>query len=176
MSLRVILKVFQNRIEKILFQRLLGLKAASSLLILVCLLSIVFSSSVYSQNSQLQNFNTKEGLPQSQVYDIVQDSIGYLWLATQGGGLARFDGDEFTVFNKKRGLQSNFVNALLVSGDDLYIGTHAGLFLARHRQADDAKAHCWAVRRPKQVKAKLIWSFLAPPKGINAAFVTITPS
>ncbi len=134
LSLRVILTVFQNRtclvgrqVEKFLFQRLLGFKVARRNLILVCLLSIVFSSSVYSQNSQLQNFNTKEGLPQSQVYDIVQDSIGYLWLATQGGGLARFDGDEFTVFNKKKGLQSNFVNTLLVSGDDLYIGTHAGL-------------------------------------------------
>jgi len=88
---------------------------------------LLFSPFTYSQNSQLQNFNTKEGLPQSQVYDIGQDSIGYLWLATQGGGLARFDGDEFTVFNKKKGLQSNFVNALLVVGDKLYIGTHAGL-------------------------------------------------
>jgi ligand-binding sensor domain-containing protein/two-component sensor histidine kinase len=88
---------------------------------------LLISSFTYSQNSQLQNFNTKEGLPQSQVYDIVQDSIGYLWLGTQGGGLARFDGDEFTVFNKKKGLQSNFVNTLLVSGEHLYIGTHAGL-------------------------------------------------
>ena len=80
-----------------------------------------------AQNSQLQNFTTKEGLPQSQVYDIVQDSIGYLWLATQGGGLARFDGDEFTVFNEKSGLKSNFINALFVKNDSLFVGTYAGL-------------------------------------------------
>lgn len=91
------------------------------------LLFLLLSTFSFSQNSQLQNFNTKEGLPQSQVHDIVQDSIGYLWLATQGGGLARFDGDEFTVFNEKSGLKSNFINGLLVSNDSLYIGTHSGL-------------------------------------------------
>lgn len=96
-------------------------------LLLFCLFSFLFTSSLYSQNSQLQNFNTKEGLPQSQVYDIVQDSIGYLWMATQGGGLARFDGDEFTVFNEKQGLKSNFVNTLLVRNDSLFVGTYSGL-------------------------------------------------
>ncbi len=96
--------------------------------ILFSLLSFLFINfSSYSQNSQLQNFTTKEGLPQSQVYDIVQDSIGYLWLATQGGGLARFDGDEFTVFNEKKGIKSNFVNTLLVKNDSLFVGTHSGL-------------------------------------------------
>jgi ligand-binding sensor domain-containing protein/two-component sensor histidine kinase len=58
---------------------------------------------------------------------MVQDSIGYLWLATQGGGLARFDGDEFTVFNEKAGLKSNFVNSLFVSNDSLFVGTFSGL-------------------------------------------------
>ncbi|MEQ6123878.1 two-component regulator propeller domain-containing protein [Pseudotenacibaculum sp. MALMAid0570] len=96
-------------------------------ILLFCLCCLFFTSLSYSQNSQLQNFNTKEGLPQSQVYDIVQDSIGYLWLATQGGGLARFDGDEFTVFNEKKGLKSNFVNSLLVRNDSLFIGTYSGL-------------------------------------------------
>ena len=88
---------------------------------------LFLSLSSYSQNSQLQNFTTKEGLPQSQVHDIAQDSIGYLWLATQGGGLARFDGNDFQVFSEKKGLQSNFVNSLLVKNDSLFIGTFTGL-------------------------------------------------
>ena len=91
------------------------------------ILLLTLSFSAFSQNSQLQNFTTKDGLPQSQVYDIVQDSIGYLWLATQGGGLARFDGDEFTVFNEKKGLKSNFLTSLLFKNDSLFIGTHSGL-------------------------------------------------
>ncbi|MFY0631104.1 MAG: histidine kinase [Flavobacteriaceae bacterium] len=99
------------------------------LFLLFALCSFLFFPCSYSQNSQLQNFTTKEGIPQSQVYNIVQDSIGYLWLATQGGGLARFDGDEFTVFNEKKGLKSNFVNTLLVKNDSLFIGTSSGLSL-----------------------------------------------
>jgi len=95
--------------------------------LLFSLFCFLVSPFLFSQNSQLQNFNTKEGLPQSQVYDMVQDSIGYLWLATQGGGLARFDGDEFTVFNEKAGLKSNFINSLLVSNDSLFVGTFSGL-------------------------------------------------
>ena len=102
----------------------LSLFKRNNILCILFFLLVIFSSN--SQNSQLQNFTTKEGLPQSQVYDIAQDSIGYLWLATQGGGLARFDGDEFTVFNEKKGLKSNFVNSLLVKNDSLFIGTYSG--------------------------------------------------
>ena len=83
--------------------------------------------SLYSQNSQLQSFTTKDGVPQSQVNDIVQDSIGYLWLATQGGGLARFDGKNFKVYNENKGLKSNFVQSLLVKNDSLFIGSLSGL-------------------------------------------------
>ncbi|MFD2567821.1 ligand-binding sensor domain-containing protein [Pseudotenacibaculum haliotis] len=116
MSLRVILNLFQQKCKFI----------RTDIFVFI-LFSLFLSSYSFSQNSQIQNFNTKEGLPQSQVYDIVQDSIGYLWLATQGGGLARFDGDKFTVFNEKTGLKSNFVNSLLVKDDSLFIGTFSGL-------------------------------------------------
>ena len=131
MSLRVILSLAQNCIEKSSFRKVLDInlnlkfKFTRSDILIAFFLFVSFSS--YTQNSQLQNFTTKEGLPQSQVYDIVQDSIGYLWLATQGGGLARFDGDEFTVFNERKGLKSNFVSSLLVKNDTLFIGTHSGL-------------------------------------------------
>lgn len=135
MSLRVILKFFQNCIEKSALVSVLDtnfnfsqkLKFTRTNILALAFFSLLFTSYSFSQNSQIQNFNTKEGLPQSQVYDIVQDSIGYLWLATQGGGLARFDGDKFTVFNEKGGLKSNFVNSLLVKDDSLFIGTYSGL-------------------------------------------------
>ena len=133
-SFRVILSKTQNCIEKSLLMKVLDINlnlkfkfTRTDILTLFLVSCFFLNHSTYSQNSQLQNFTTKEGLPQSQVYDIAQDSIGYLWLATQGGGLARFDGDEFTVFNEKKGLKSNFVNSLLVKNDSLYIGTYSGL-------------------------------------------------
>ena len=60
-----------------------------------------------AQNDQLRAYTLKDDLPQSQVNAISQDAMGYLWIGTQGGGIARFDGKTFTVWNEKNGLGSN---------------------------------------------------------------------
>ncbi len=52
----------------------------------------------------LRNYTAVDGLPQSQVLAMLEDRNGYLWVGTQGGGLARFDGREFTVYSTKDGL------------------------------------------------------------------------
>src|SRR5262245_50936069 len=59
-------------------------------------------------------WTTEDGLPQNSVNAIVQTRDGYLWLATFGG-LARFDGVRFTIFNSANtpGLNSNRMTALL---------------------------------------------------------------
>ncbi|SDR73128.1 Two component regulator propeller [Formosa sp. Hel1_31_208] len=80
-----------------------------------------------AQNKQLRAFTLEDGLPQSQIYAMTQDYKGYLWLGTQGGGLARFDGEVFNVFNEKNGLASNYIYALSAANDTLYIGTKEGL-------------------------------------------------
>ncbi len=80
-----------------------------------------------AQNSQLRSYTIEDGLPQSQVYDLLQDDMGYLWLGTQGGGLANFDGDTFEVWNESDGLLSNYIHALHASHDSLFVGTRRGL-------------------------------------------------
>ena len=90
-------------------------------------LLIFINIQLTAQNSQLRSYSIEDGLPQSQVYDIVQDDIGYLWLGTQGGGLSNFDGTNFSVWNENNGLLSNYIHALHTSNDSLYIGTDRGL-------------------------------------------------
>lgn len=80
-----------------------------------------------AQNRQLRAFTLEDGLPQSQVFGMTQDEKGYLWLGTQGGGLAQFDGNAFKVFNDKNGLISNYINSLLTVNNTLYLGTKRGL-------------------------------------------------
>ncbi len=84
-------------------------------------------TTISAQNNQLRAYTLEDGLPQSQVYDIVQDEIGYLWLGTQGGGLSRFNGEEFKVWNESDGLQSNYIHSLAFVNDSLFIGTKSGL-------------------------------------------------
>ncbi|UZO82412.1 histidine kinase [Aquimarina sp. ERC-38] len=81
----------------------------------------------YAQNGGLRAYTLEDGLPQSQVHDIVQDDVGYLWLATRGGGICRFDGKEFKVWNEGDDLISNYVNTLKTVGDTLFIGNRKGL-------------------------------------------------
>ncbi|MGS2725754.1 ligand-binding sensor domain-containing protein [Psychroserpens sp. BH13MA-6] len=81
----------------------------------------------FTQNKQLRAYTLEDGLPQSQVYAIVQDEKGYLWVGTQGGGLARFDGTEFKVFNETHGLASNYISSLVINNNTLYIGSQLGV-------------------------------------------------
>lgn len=60
----------------------------------------------------IRNYTAVDGLPQSQVNMILEDKNGYLWIATHGGGLARFDGREFKVFTTLDGLLSNIITFL----------------------------------------------------------------
>jgi signal transduction histidine kinase/ligand-binding sensor domain-containing protein len=57
----------------------------------------------------LLNYSAAEGLPQSQVTNILEDQEGYLWMGTQGGGLTRFDGREFKVYTVQDSLLANEV-------------------------------------------------------------------
>ena len=54
-----------------------------------------------AQNYHFQNYSLEEGLPQSQVWKMLQDSRGSIWMGTNGGGLVRFNGNKFDVFRKK---------------------------------------------------------------------------
>ncbi|GAA4272709.1 two-component regulator propeller domain-containing protein [Aquimarina gracilis] len=88
---------------------------------------LLFIGDAYTQNNRLRAFTLEDGLPQSQVYDLIQDEMGYLWLGTQGGGLCRFNGEEFKIWNETHGLQSNYIHALTFVNDSLFIGTKRGL-------------------------------------------------
>ena len=58
-------------------------------------------------------WKTENGLPDNAVTAVVQTRDGYLWVGTYGG-LVRFDGVRFTVFNSAStpGLQSDRITGL----------------------------------------------------------------
>ncbi len=83
--------------------------------ILVFFLGAVFISiQLKAQQFSLRHYTAVDGLPQSQVNAIVEDENGYLWIGTQGGGLARFDGKEFKTYNTLDGLLSNIISSLMI--------------------------------------------------------------
>jgi ligand-binding sensor domain-containing protein/signal transduction histidine kinase len=80
----------------------------------------IFAASAFTQSfyHSTRNYTAIDGLPQSQVMAMVEDKNGYLWIGTQGGGLARFDGRTFKVYTTLDGLLANQVIGLEFDRDD----------------------------------------------------------
>ena len=67
---------------------------------------------INSQTPSYYHYTSSEGLASSTVYDIIQDKDGFMWFAT-ANGISKFDGNKFTTFRNKEGLNSNSIIALL---------------------------------------------------------------
>jgi len=95
-------------------------------------------------------WNTEDGLPDNAVTAVVQTRDGYLWIGTYGG-LARFDGMHFTVFNSANtlGLQSDRITSLYEDAKGaLWIGHERGDLTCYHDGKFESLAvHETGVRR-----------------------------
>jgi two-component sensor histidine kinase len=82
--------------------------------------------------AQIPPYDINSGLPANEIYDIVKDESGYIWIATEKG-LSRFDGYHFENFNSASHpniFKDNRINRIKKNGDLLYILTEAdGLIL-----------------------------------------------
>lgn len=90
---------------------------------ILCLLAIIGAAS--AQRHSISHFGVENGLSNNYILSLAQDRKGYIWIATESG-LNRFDGRQFTVYNKSNsGLSSNELNALLAdpTEDKVWIGT-----------------------------------------------------
>ncbi|GAB1309010.1 histidine kinase [Urechidicola sp. KH5] len=76
-------------------------------------------------------FDKKQGLPQHEVTTITQDKMGYLWVGTNGGGVARFNGLQFEVFSEVADGVDNYITDIQFESDTLWIASRRGL-IAQH--------------------------------------------
>ena len=68
-----------------------------------------------------------EGLAQSQVFAMLEDHRGYLWMGTRGGGLSRFDGKSFETYTTREGLVNNYLLAVDEGPNgNIWVGTDNG--------------------------------------------------
>ena len=66
----------------------------------------------FAQMFPVKHYSLKEGLANSQVTAIYQDSKGFIWFSTLGSGISKFDGKAFTNYNQENGLKSEVVRAI----------------------------------------------------------------
>jgi ligand-binding sensor domain-containing protein/serine phosphatase RsbU (regulator of sigma subunit) len=74
-----------------------------------------------AQQYDFKVYSVEQGLPQSQVYSILQDKRGLIWGCTFGGGVFSFDGKNFEVYADKQGFDNNTFQVLSDSTGNLYM-------------------------------------------------------
>ena len=103
------------------------------LFLLFALFFLLFQALVQGQFSfpETKLFNANNGLSQSHINTIIQDSRGFLWIGTENG-LSRYDGYEFVNYIHQpydtNSLSNNYVNAICEDSHGvLWIATKKGL-------------------------------------------------
>ncbi len=97
-------------------------------------LNILAICPIMSQNVVCSEFQNKKQLPMAQVFRIFQDSEGYMWYGTQGGGLCRDDGYSIKTFrsdfNTPHVLESNWITCITEDNKHrIWFGTRRGLYI-----------------------------------------------
>jgi ligand-binding sensor domain-containing protein/serine phosphatase RsbU (regulator of sigma subunit) len=81
----------------------------------ILFLSVIFlfCLNASAQKYYFDNYSVKEGLAQSSVYAIQQDSKGFVWLGT-ASGLSKFNGKDFTNYTTEDGLADGAVKSIYI--------------------------------------------------------------
>ena len=112
---------------------------------------------VRGERLPVKTYTVADGLLRDSVYNIRQDSSGFLWFCTEEG-LSRFDGYAFTNFTVNDGLPDRLVNEFLeTKSGAIYVATGKGLArLNPHGLSGSTDNPLFTVFLPENQRAKEI--------------------
>ena len=118
-------------------QKLFRIKAK---VFLLCF-AIIITNPVFAQyDSEFEKLTIKDGLSNNDIWQLIQDQYGFLWLATKDG-LNVYDGYKFQIFKNSpddsTSLPSNDCNTVLEDSEKIiWVGTKDGL--ARYDRVNES--------------------------------------
>jgi PAS domain S-box-containing protein len=97
------------------------------LFVLLLLSHVPVSGQIYD----FQSISQEDGLPSSSVNVIFQDSRDFIWIGTEGGGLVKYDGIHYEIYNRNNGLFGEFITDIIEDiNQNLIIATrYNGIFI-----------------------------------------------
>lgn len=76
--------------------------------IVICWLLSISISAQDTPHPSFRQYTTEDGLASPETYHILQDKVGYIWIATDNG-ISRFDGYNFHNYGFQEGLKENVI-------------------------------------------------------------------
>jgi signal transduction histidine kinase/ligand-binding sensor domain-containing protein/DNA-binding response OmpR family regulator/HPt (histidine-containing phosphotransfer) domain-containing protein len=116
-----------------------------------------------------ENLTTRDGLSQSTVNAILQDSQGYVWLATESG-LDRYDGNSIREFRRERGnehgLASDYIWSMAEDArGDLWLATNGGGVVRWERRTEQFQQFRHDSARANSLASDAVRTLLIDPQG-----------
>lgn len=97
---------------------------------------VLCAQNLPSPPTNFRTFNSQNGLYANKVRQIVQDSLGFIWIASNEG-LIKFDGYNFSTYEEYRAqlplLNTDIQCLYLDKSNDLWVGTGKGLLQYNHK-------------------------------------------
>ena len=121
------------------------------------------------QPMYFEHLTMRDGLSQSTVNSILQDSQGYLWLATESG-LDRYDGDSIREYRRERGnehaLASDYVWSIAEDAHgDLWLATDGGGVARWDRRTEQFQPFRHDPQKPHTVASDAVRTLLIDAQG-----------
>ena len=122
--------LFQHQNGAIINQLLYPLRSTLIFVLITILLSMPLAASGSFAAPLVQQYFAKDGLSTNQVEQIVEDKVGFIWIATSRG-LNKFDGVNFVHYKpdpyNEASLNNAYIRCLYVDVDDnIWVGTKGG--------------------------------------------------
>lgn len=110
--------------------------------ILIIITAILLLACVYPNFGQvpsMRRFSLKEGMPQSEIPSLFQDSRGLIWMATRGGGFVQYDGNQLQSIKLAGDPNHQFISDIneLPDGQLIVGGTYGGVSLFNGQKIQD---------------------------------------
>jgi diguanylate cyclase (GGDEF)-like protein len=144
-------------------------------LILMLVLSVVVSRTVFAGTSEhhpmrFDHITLADGLSQSTVLAVLQDSKGLLWIGTENG-LNRYNGYEFETFKRERGnpdsLSSDFIFDIEEDrAGNLWIATNGGGLVKFDRATNRFATFRHDPAKSNSISSNIVRRILIDAKGI----------
>jgi signal transduction histidine kinase/ligand-binding sensor domain-containing protein/CheY-like chemotaxis protein/HPt (histidine-containing phosphotransfer) domain-containing protein len=150
-------------------RRTLGILAA-------CIAAAVFGTAAYASPPvaavrplYFEHLTVRDGLSMGTVNSILQDSVGYVWLATESG-LDRYDGYSIREYRRQRGalhgLASDYIWSIAEDADgDLWLATDGGGVARWVRNTDQFQQFRHDSQQPQSLSSDAVRSLVVDARG-----------